>query len=153
MVARQIRASGGQWWRFGDTQIHVDPGPGALVRALSHVPPCEPARLDGIILSHKHLDHACDVNVMIEAMSQGGWRPKGTLLAPRDAFEGAHVVLPYTHRFVKQIEHLSEELDAQRKKYLDLVEQKSAVQQADSEHSAALSCLANRPHANQPSQR
>src|SRR5579872_3926013 len=35
VVARQIRASGGMWMRFGKTQIHVDPGPGALVRALS----------------------------------------------------------------------------------------------------------------------
>ena len=33
------------WLRFGETQIHVDPGPGALVRALSHVPPCNPREL------------------------------------------------------------------------------------------------------------
>lgn len=38
----------------------------------------------------------------------------------------------------KQVESLTAELDAQRKKYLDLAEQKSAAQQADSEHSAAL---------------
>jgi len=108
VVARQIRASGGMWWRFGETQIHVDPGPGALVRALSHVPPCEPARLDAIVLSHKHLDHSGDVNVMIEAMSQGGWRPRGMLLAPLDALEGEPVILPYVRRFVPRIEHLRE---------------------------------------------
>jgi ribonuclease BN (tRNA processing enzyme) len=68
VVAKQIRASGGIWMRFGDTQIHVDPGPGALVRALSAVPPCEPPLLDAIVLSHKHLDHAGDVNVMVEAV-------------------------------------------------------------------------------------
>jgi phosphoribosyl 1,2-cyclic phosphodiesterase len=108
VVARQIRASGGMWWRFGETQIHVDPGPGALVRALSHVPPCEPARLDAIVLSHKHLDHSGDVNVMIEAMSQGGWRPRGMVLAPKDAFEGDPVIHPYLRRFVPRFEHLSE---------------------------------------------
>ena len=27
VVARQLRASGGMWMRFGETQIHVDPGP------------------------------------------------------------------------------------------------------------------------------
>jgi len=96
------------WWRFGDTQIHVDPGPGALVRALSHVPPCEPARLDAIVLSHKHLDHSGDINVMIEAMSQGGWRPRGMVLAPLDAFEGEPVIHPYLKRFVPRFEHLSE---------------------------------------------
>ena len=100
VVARQIRASGGIWMRFGETQIHVDPGPGALVRALSSVPPCDPPQLAAIVLSHKHLDHANDVNVMIEAMSQGGWKPRGAVLAPLDAFEGEYVIFPYARRFV-----------------------------------------------------
>ena len=46
--------------RFGATQVHIDPGPGALVRALGTVPPERPAELDAIVLSHKHLDHAGD---------------------------------------------------------------------------------------------
>jgi phosphoribosyl 1,2-cyclic phosphodiesterase len=104
VVARQFRASGGMWMRFGETQIHVDPGPGALVRALSHVPPCNPRELDGIVLSHKHLDHANDVNVMIEAMTSGGFRRRGVLLAPHDALHGEPVVLPYAQRFVERIE-------------------------------------------------
>lgn len=90
--------------RFGSTQLHVDPGPGALVRALSHVPPCNPRDLEGIVLSHKHLDHANDVNVMIEAMTSGGFKRRGVLLAPNDALEGEHVVLPYAQRFVERIE-------------------------------------------------
>ncbi len=104
VVARQIRASGGMWMRFGRTQLHVDPGPGALVRALSHVPPCNPRALDGIVLSHKHLDHSGDVNVMIEAMTSGGFKRRGVLLAPHDALEGEHVVLPYAQRFVERVE-------------------------------------------------
>jgi phosphoribosyl 1,2-cyclic phosphodiesterase len=108
VVARQIRASGGMWMRFGSTQIHVDPGPGALVRALSAVPPCNPRELAGIALSHKHLDHASDVNVMIEAMTSGGFKRRGVLLAPRDALEGEHVVLPYAQRFVERVEITSE---------------------------------------------
>jgi phosphoribosyl 1,2-cyclic phosphodiesterase len=104
VVARQFRASGGMWMRFGSTQIHVDPGPGALVRALSHVPPCNPRELSGIVLSHKHLDHANDVNVMIEAMTSGGFRKRGVLLAPQDALEGEAVVFPYAQRFVERID-------------------------------------------------
>lgn len=94
--------------RFGATQLHVDPGPGALVRALSHVPPCNPRELEGIVLSHKHLDHANDVNVMIEAMTSGGFKRRGVLLAPNDAIEGEPVVLPYAQRFVERIEIASE---------------------------------------------
>ncbi len=90
------------------TQIHVDPGPGALVRALSAVPPCRPLELDAIVLSHKHLDHSGDVNAMIEAMTQGGWRKRGAILAPRDAFEREHVILPYAARFVAEHHILKE---------------------------------------------
>ncbi len=108
VVAKQLRASGGIWMRFGATQIHVDPGPGALVRALGAVPPCVPPELDAIVLSHKHLDHSGDVNVMIEAMSQGGWKPRGALLAPADALDFEPVVLPYVRAFVPREERLVE---------------------------------------------
>jgi phosphoribosyl 1,2-cyclic phosphodiesterase len=93
--------------RFGETRIHVDPGPGALVRALSHVPPCNPRELDAIVLSHKHLDHSGDVNVLIEAMTAGGFRPRGTVLAPADAFDGEPVVLPYAQKFPERVERLA----------------------------------------------
>ena len=108
VVAKQIRASGGMWLRFGDTQIHVDPGPGALVRALATVPPQKPAELDAIVLSHKHLDHAGDVNAMIEAMAQGGFKPRGALIAPRDAWEDDSIVLNYARRFVPRHEIVDE---------------------------------------------
>jgi phosphoribosyl 1,2-cyclic phosphodiesterase len=96
------------WMRFGETQMHVDPGPGALVRATASATPCVPHELDAIVLSHKHLDHSNDVNIMIEAMTGGGFRPRGALLAPRDAFEGEPVILPYAARFVP-VRHILEE--------------------------------------------
>jgi phosphoribosyl 1,2-cyclic phosphodiesterase len=97
------------WMRFGTTQIHVDPGPGALVRALAHIPPCNPRELDAIALSHKHLDHAGDATAMIEAMTSGGFRKRGALLAPSDALDGSEAtVLPYAQRFVERIERLDE---------------------------------------------
>jgi len=94
------------WLRLGTTQIHVDPGPGALVRALSHVPPCNPRELDAIVLSHKHLDHAGDVNAIIEAMTAGGFRRRGALLCPPDAVDSEPTVLPYAQKFVERVERL-----------------------------------------------
>jgi phosphoribosyl 1,2-cyclic phosphodiesterase len=94
------------WLRLGETQIHIDPGPGALVRALSHVPPCNPRELDAIALSHKHLDHAADATAMIEAMTSGGFRRRGALLAPPDALDDEPTVLPYAQGFVERIERL-----------------------------------------------
>lgn len=96
------------WFRFGATQIQVDPGPGALVRALSHVPPFNPRELDAIGLSHKHLDHAGDVTAMIEAMTSGGFRKRGALLAPNDALTHEPTVLPYAQGFVERVEVVTE---------------------------------------------
>ncbi len=95
------------WLRLGQTQIHVDPGPGALVRALGHVPPCNPRELDAIVLSHKHLDHAGDATAMIEAMTSGGFRKRGVLLAPPDALSGEATVLPYVQGFPERVEALA----------------------------------------------
>ena len=108
VVARQLRASGGMWFRFGETQMHVDPGPGALVRALSHIPPFNPRELDAIVLSHKHLDHAGDATAMIEAMTSGGFRKRGTILAPADALYESSTLLPYAQRFAERVEVLHE---------------------------------------------
>jgi phosphoribosyl 1,2-cyclic phosphodiesterase len=45
---------------------------------------------------------------MIEAMTSGGFKRRGVLLAPLDAIEGEHVVLPYAQRFVERIEIATE---------------------------------------------
>lgn len=109
VVARQARASGGLWFALAGTQFLVDPGPGALVRATESRHRLDPALLDGILLSHRHLDHAGDVNAMVEAMTMGGTQPRGTLLAPRDALEGDDpVVLRYVRSYLAEIITLEE---------------------------------------------
>ena len=109
VVMRQLRASGGMWFHLDGVQFLIDPGPGTLVRAASARPRLEPADLSAIILSHRHLDHSNDVNIMIEAMTNGGFKPKGLLLAPEDALEGEEpVVLRYLRPFLSRIEVMKE---------------------------------------------
>ncbi len=109
MVARQARASGGIWLCLRGTELLIDPGPGALVRARSNRHRLDPIHLTGIFLSHRHLDHAGDVNNMIEAMTMGGTQPRGTLFAPRDALEGDDpVVLRYLRPYLAAISVLHE---------------------------------------------
>ena len=86
LVFKQLLASGGLWLDFEGTRLSFDPGPGALVQATQRK--LYPTQLDGIILSHRHLDHASDVNAMIEGMTTGGLEPKGTVFAPRDGPRG-----------------------------------------------------------------
>lgn len=109
VVIKQLRASGGTWVKMGQTQILIDPGPGTLVRCASSRPRLDPGQLSGIVLTHRHLDHANDVNVMIEAMTDGGFKRRGVLLAPRDALEEDPVVLRYCRGFLEKVLILEEE--------------------------------------------
>ena len=110
MVAKQLRASGGLWFSIAGTEFLVDPGPGALVRMTSSRHKLDPARLEGIMISHRHLDHAGDVNNMVEAMTLGGTRPGGMLFAPGDALEGEdRVVLQYLRSALRQVVRLEEQ--------------------------------------------
>ena len=106
VVAKQVRSSGGVWLSIGGTNLLLDPGPGSLVRCWSSKPKLDPTTLDAIILSHKHLDHSGDVNAMIEAMTDGGFKKKGTVLAPEDAINSDPVVFKYVRDYVDKIEIL-----------------------------------------------
>ncbi len=106
MVANQILASGGLWLDLDGTQMLLDPGPGTLVQAAKRK--LRPSKLKAIILSHRHLDHAADVNVIIDALTEGGLKRKGALFAPRDALEGDPVVLHYLRPALERIELLQE---------------------------------------------
>ena len=108
VVMKQLRASGGLWLTFDGTHVLVDPGPGALIRCLSSKPKLDPQDLEGIILTHRHLDHSNDINIMIEAMTNGGFKKKGVVFAPRDALEGDPVILKYARDQVDRIEILKE---------------------------------------------
>jgi ribonuclease BN (tRNA processing enzyme) len=109
VVTKQPRGSGGVWLSVGKTNLYVDPGPGALVRCLSSKLKMDPSTLDGIVLTRKHLDHSGDVNVMIEAMTEGGFQKRGALFAPRDALEENPVVLKYAMGYVDKVEVLKED--------------------------------------------
>ncbi|MCP4652504.1 MAG: MBL fold metallo-hydrolase [Candidatus Omnitrophica bacterium] len=103
VMIKQLRSSAGIWMNYKSTNILIDPGPGSIVRCNTARPKLDPGSLDAIILTHKHLDHSGDINVMIEAMTQGGFKKKGKLFIPSDAIGRDGVVLPYLKDFVEEI--------------------------------------------------
>ncbi|RLF39766.1 MAG: hypothetical protein DRN12_06515, partial [Thermoplasmata archaeon] len=105
-VTQQVRRSGGLWLDLEDVKILFDPGPGSLVRCLSSKPKLDPRHLDAIILSHRHIDHSNDVNIMIEAMTNGGNKKRGILFAPSDALDEDPVVLYHFREHLERIERL-----------------------------------------------
>lgn len=106
VVFKQLRASGGIWFSLMGKEILVDPGPGTLVRCFSRRRKLDPTKLSAIILTHRHLDHSADVNVMIEAMTESGRTPKGRLFLPEDCLGDDPVVLRYVRDFLEEIVYL-----------------------------------------------
>ena len=108
VAASQVRSTGGLWLNYRNTNLYIDPGPGAIVRLRTTPEHLEPTNLDGIILTHRHLDHANDVNVMIEAMTESGYRKKGQLFCPEDALGEDAVVFKYVRGYLEGINLLRE---------------------------------------------
>jgi len=81
VVARQLRASAGVFIKMKGSNIILDPGPGTLVRCAKSKPPIDIAALDAVILSHAHIDHTNDANILIDAMTGGGLKKRGILFA------------------------------------------------------------------------
>jgi len=111
VMIEQLRASGGIWVSYKDTNVLIDPGPGSIVRCATSRPKLNPTKLDGIILSHRHLDHANDINVMIEAMTEGGFKKKGVVFCPKDALRKDPVILKYAINLPEKIEILKPNMD------------------------------------------
>ncbi len=103
VASRQSRATGGLWLNYRETNLYIDPGPGAIVRIRASNEEFDPARLDGVILTHRHMDHSNDANLIIESMAQGGFEKRGTLFAPKDALEGDPVIFQFVKRYLDGI--------------------------------------------------
>lgn len=108
VVTRQLRASGGVWFELDETNFLLDPGPGCLVKCLSSRPKKNPLILDGIILSHKHIDHSSDLNIMVEAMTNGGFEKRGLVCLPQDALGEEAVFFKYLQGTIDELVVLRE---------------------------------------------
>lgn len=107
VMIQQLRSSAGTLLQLDGQMIMLDPGPGTLARCASSRPKIDATKLDAILLSHRHVDHSTDVNVMMEAMSDGGRQKRGVLFAPEECLEGNDpVVLRYVRNYIDRIETL-----------------------------------------------
>jgi len=104
MLISQLLASGGLWLNLNGTEILIDPGPGCIVQTTKRKLKAE--KLSAIIVSHRHLDHSADVNIMVEAMTGGGLRHRGWLFAPADALNNEPIMFSYLKEYLEGIELL-----------------------------------------------
>jgi len=106
VMITQVLGTGGLWMNLDGTEILVDPGPGSIVQSTKRKLRAE--NLSAIILSHRHLDHSADINIMVEAMTRGGLRREGKLFAPADALDSEPVIFPYLKNRLEGVEILEE---------------------------------------------
>ncbi len=107
-VFKQIRASGGIWLELNDTRILIDPGPGSLIKCCASRAKLDPLKIDAIYLSHRHLDHCADMNVMVEAMTGGGFNKRGIVFLPADALGEDSVLWKHARSYIEKIVILRE---------------------------------------------
>jgi len=102
MMSRQLLATGGIWLCADNFNLLLDPGPGSLVWARKLG--LEPENLDGIMVTHRHLDHCGDLNAVTEAMTKGGFHKKGKVFLPEDAYTSCEAVLfPYLENYIDEV--------------------------------------------------
>ncbi len=93
----QIRGTGGFRLDTENFHIHVDPGPGALVKSIQQK--LNPQKLNCIISTHAHTDHSTDLAPLIEAMCGGMLKEKGTLIVSKSIVDGATDVGPVLSKY------------------------------------------------------
>ncbi|MCX6818319.1 MAG: MBL fold metallo-hydrolase [Candidatus Aenigmarchaeota archaeon] len=104
LIMTQMRASGGWILEMDGETIHVDPGPGALVRAKQYG--VDLRKLTAIAISHAHPDHYTDTEIIIESMTNGTRKKRGILLGNEHAIKGGsdyrQVVSPFHLRLLEK---------------------------------------------------
>jgi phosphoribosyl 1,2-cyclic phosphodiesterase len=81
--------------------LHLDPGPGALVYSIHEG--LDPQKLNAIFVSHSHPDHYTDAEVLIEAMTRGMTRKRGVLAAAKSVLNGNAVCEPSISNYHQQM--------------------------------------------------
>jgi len=81
--------------------LHLDPGPGALVHSINEG--LDPQKLNAVLVSHSHPDHYTDAEIMIEAMTHGMTRKHGVLAAARSVLCGNEDVEASISRYHQQM--------------------------------------------------
>ena len=92
VMLSQKRYTGGIWLESRGKHVAIDPGPGALIRCLEYG--LDPKKLHAILVSHNHLDHYNDAEILLEGMTASMNKRRGVLAANKS-------VLPYLSEYHK----------------------------------------------------
>jgi phosphoribosyl 1,2-cyclic phosphodiesterase len=82
----QKRRTGGIRILSNRLNLHVDPGPGALIYSLEAG--LNPQKIRAVLVSHRHPDHCTNAEILVEAMTRGMLKKRGLIAAPPNILTG-----------------------------------------------------------------
>ena len=82
----QKRRTGGIRILSKSLNLHVDPGPGALIYSLEAG--LNPQKIKAVLVSHRHPDHYTNAEILVEAMTRGMLKKRGIVAAPSNILVG-----------------------------------------------------------------
>lgn len=97
----QKRRTGGIRFLSKDLNMHLDPGPGALIYSLNMG--LDPQKIMTMLVSHSHPDHYNNAEILIEAMTLGMRKKRGIVAAPNSVLFGNEVCGPAISRYHQQM--------------------------------------------------
>lgn len=93
VAGKQLRASGGIIIKVGENQLHLNPGPGAVVRAAQFG--INLRENTAVLISNNNIINCSDLNAVIDAMTYGGLDKTGVLMANNTIINGEDQIRPY----------------------------------------------------------
>tara|TARA_Y100000310_G_scaffold105664_2_gene104162 strand:- start:16388 stop:17230 length:843 start_codon:yes stop_codon:yes gene_type:complete len=92
VVNKQERASAGIIIQFEGYQFHIDPGPGSLAKLKEFG--INPRETTALMISHSHINHSNDANVVLSAMTLNGMDKRGVLICSPSLVNGTDKIRP-----------------------------------------------------------
>jgi ribonuclease BN (tRNA processing enzyme) len=101
----QKRRTGGIRILSKNLNIHMDPGPGALIYSIEAG--LNPQKIKAVLVSHRHPDHYTNAEVLIEAMTRGMLKKRGIVAASPNILTGNNetgpVISTYHQKMIKEM--------------------------------------------------
>jgi phosphoribosyl 1,2-cyclic phosphodiesterase len=97
----QKRRTGGIRILSNRLNLHIDPGPGALIYSLQAG--LNPQKIKAVLVSHRHPDHYTNAEILVEAMTRGMLKKRGSIAAPPKILIGNNETGPAISAYHQQM--------------------------------------------------
>ncbi len=92
-VGKQLMSSGGIVVSVDNNQFHLDPGPGAILKAKEYG--INPRNNIAVLTTNNSIYHCNDINAVVDAMTHSGLDRRGVVVSCKSVIQGTEDSYPY----------------------------------------------------------